>query len=191
MGSTGCHREPGMSDRAFFEQEFPETLIKYGRVLDSATAGGAFYAVVANGPEASSYPNETWMLVVKINRYRGYENFVYKEMDESMGPYENDCPAKLLDLLEQRTPEPPNEYAAEWRKRCRKNANKAAKARKFATRGTVVYFPKPIEFSDGASFDRLVFQERSTFRAPDGYGRYRVTNWRKSEWSFTPYTEEA
>src|SRR3546814_11745666 len=43
--------------------------------------------------------------------------FGYKVMEESLGPCEADCPARILDLL---TP-PDKEYAREWRTRCRAN----------------------------------------------------------------------
>src|SRR3546814_19605923 len=49
--------------------------------------------------------------------------FGYKDMDETMGPCEADCPARILDLL---TPTD-KEYAREWRARC--CANLARRAR--------------------------------------------------------------
>ena len=55
----------------------------------------------------------------------------------------------------------------------------------------VVHFPRSINFAYGSSHDRLVFVERSTFRAPDGYGRHQVPGWRHGEWSLTPYPEAA
>jgi hypothetical protein len=41
--------------------------------------------------------------------------FGYKDMDESMGPCEAECPAAILDLLTPTT----NEHALAWRERCR------------------------------------------------------------------------
>ncbi len=37
--------------------------------------------------------------------------FGYKDMSESMGPWEDGCPAKILDLLTPTT----SEYALDWR----------------------------------------------------------------------------
>ena len=49
----------------------------------------------------------------------------YKDMEESMGPYECDCPALILDLL---TPTD-RDYALHWRARCSENiAARGAKA---------------------------------------------------------------
>ena len=48
---------------------------------------------------------------------KDYFNFSYKDMDETCGPFECDCPASILNLL---TPTD-NEYAKEWRRRCREN----------------------------------------------------------------------
>ena len=43
-----------------------------------------------------------------------YHNFGYKDMDETMGPVESNCPMRLLKLL---TPTD-NKWANEWRERC-------------------------------------------------------------------------
>lgn len=51
---------------------------------------------------------------------KDYYNFAYKDMDETMGPYEDKCPKAILDLL---TPTE-YEYAKEWRKRCYENLEK-------------------------------------------------------------------
>lgn len=45
-----------------------------------------------------------------------YFNFAYKDMHETMGPFQYDCPQKILDLL---TPTD-NEFANKWREECRK-----------------------------------------------------------------------
>lgn len=45
---------------------------------------------------------------------KDYYNFSYKDMDETCGPFECDCPASILNLL---TPTD-NEYAKEWRRKC-------------------------------------------------------------------------
>lgn len=45
--------------------------------------------------------------------------FYYKDMTESMGPYQSNCPESILSLLSPTV----NEYALDWRKRCH-NYNK-------------------------------------------------------------------
>ena len=54
--------------------------------------------------------------LVRYNpRDRGGYVFGYKDMDETMGPCEAECPPAILDLL---TPTK-NAYALAWRERCR------------------------------------------------------------------------
>jgi len=102
---------------------------------------------------------------------RGYYNFCYKDMDESMGPYMYDCPERILDLL---TPTE-YEYAIEWRKKCReyhavrKAANK--KLTKFNVGDTVV-FKHPIRFQSGHTFNSLQVISTKPLKFTDG-----GTNW--------------
>lgn len=43
-----------------------------------------------------------------------YDNFSYKDMEESMGPYQYDCPMSILNLLDDTD----DDYALEWREKC-------------------------------------------------------------------------
>lgn len=55
-------------------------------------------------------------LVVAISFYRGDDQtFCYKDMSEDMGPYQAECPERILHLL---TPTD-QKYAVEWRANCR------------------------------------------------------------------------
>lgn len=68
-------------------------------------------------------------------------DFGYKDMDESMGPVECDCPERILKLL---TAEPTG-YAAEWREKCWANV----RLRQAIKTGKTITLPEPILFSDG------------------------------------------
>lgn len=57
---------------------------------------------------------------------REYYNFGYKDMDESMGPCERECPVSILNLLSARD----DKWAIEWRAACRENAAKKSAAKK-------------------------------------------------------------
>lgn len=46
--------------------------------------------------------------------YKG--DWGYKDMDETMGPNQSNCPKGILDLLSPTT----SQYALEWRERCRR-----------------------------------------------------------------------
>lgn len=186
MGWTAVHREAGMSDRAFYELELAPSLATNGRILACATVGGVFYAVVENRLAAPYRPGARWMLVVFQRRRMGPYNFAYKEMTESDGPGAHRCPRRLLELLEEQAPEPPNDWAAEWRRACWANVHKVERAAKFVTRGTIVYFREPLSFGHGQEvLSEFTFEERSTFR--HGGRRYRIPNWRTDEWSLTPF----
>jgi len=181
MGWTGLHRQPGLSDREFFEREFPIALGEHGQIVACATRPGmdgnrVFYAAVRNNPDAPHAPGQTWALVVLTHRSGGYHNFAYKEMGETMGPAEDDAPAAVLDAL---TPTD-NQWANEWRGRCRANLARRA-ARPTVKRGDVVGFAQPLAFANGETLSELVFVERTTFTKPDSAVRYRVPRWRERE----------
>jgi hypothetical protein len=76
--------------------------------IDAQKVGDTIYAAVTHPKVTGAFA-----LVVLIDRRGG--QFGYKDMDEAMGPYESECPARILNEL---TAEP-NEYAAAWRQRCR------------------------------------------------------------------------
>lgn len=76
--------------------------------------------------------------------------FAYKDMDEMAGPYEAECPARILDLL---TPTE-NALALAWRERCRATAaRRAAKPR--LCHGWTLVFEEPIGFTDGSVHARM------------------------------------
>lgn len=105
-------------------------------VLKSSMVGSTYYAAVkplkkSNGKdENGNYiyvdmpENEQFVFAVVFltsTNQKDYYNFSYKDMCESMGPYECDCPKSILDLLSPTD----NENANEWRKVCYENyANK-------------------------------------------------------------------
>lgn len=51
--------------------------------------------------------------LLNFNRHE-YENFGYKEIEEDCGPYQFECPKRILKLLT----EPVTPVAKEWRERC-------------------------------------------------------------------------
>jgi hypothetical protein len=95
MGWTFTHRDNGMTTREFFERE----LAGGCKILASGMAGSTFYAAVQNPEDATFEPGKVWALVILTQRARGYYNFGYKDMDETMGPNEAQCPQRVLDLL--------------------------------------------------------------------------------------------
>ena len=167
MGWTYTHKDKGVSSEAFFRHEFPNL-----EFLDCATVGRVFYAAVRN----PSKPDEVWALVCLVNYCRDWHNFGYKDMCESMGPYEAKCPLKVLGLL---TPTD-SESANDWRARCREHAERTCKAP--VAPGTVVAFAEPIKFTDGYegdTFEAVRYKKRGlVFKAPTGR-LYRVTRYKE------------
>jgi len=94
------------------------------KLLDKSVVGGAVYALIGKG-------EEKFIAIFLIKGYRddafGPAQWGYKDMDETCGPNEDNCPERLLAQSTVM-----DGYAPEWRARCR--AKRAAKngGRKFA-----------------------------------------------------------
>ena len=163
MGWVFQHRRTGTSNQDWFQQHFGEG----HQILDMATVKGTVYGAV-------KLPDGRVEAVVILTRWvRGDQhNFGYKDMDESMGPCEDECPARILDRLSDPAP---NDYAVEWRAKCRARLEQRA-ARPVVRRGDTVWFLKPLKFESGDELDTFVFEQRNSFRA--SYGRYRISGWR-------------
>ena len=87
-------------------------------VLKSVMVGSVYYAAVQKTKFATAEEPETskvfaGICLTSVNN-KDYDNFSYKDMDESCGPCYCDCPASILNLLT--TTE--SKFAIEWRKEC-------------------------------------------------------------------------
>jgi hypothetical protein len=140
MGWTSYHADHyknGKIDRkAECDAYFMEGLNRgYFNVLKSAMVGSTYYAAVQSTQRRSGKDeNGVWIYEMTPESERttfgvvfltstdakDYFNFSYKDMDESMGPGQCDCPKGILDLLSPTD----NEYANEWRKACYENIAK-------------------------------------------------------------------
>jgi len=114
MGSTSMHREPGTSDREFWQGQ----LASRYRIIECATVGGSFGGTFYAAVETTTGPGagEVWALVC-LTRWvpRDFFNYTYKEMTEQDGPTEASCPARVLDLL---TPLPECSHDETWCRLC-------------------------------------------------------------------------
>lgn len=82
--------------------------------------GAVVYAI--GWSDAPDRPRQYFGLVCLTSRHRSEyfgRAFSYKDMTEDMGPNYYDAPAKMLDMLDRLAPNPPGQYAANWRKACR------------------------------------------------------------------------
>ncbi|MGJ0454321.1 MAG: DUF6927 domain-containing protein [Methylocystis sp.] len=180
MQSLKGHAGPRQYLDAQFTFERPDATSK---VLRSALVGSNVYYAAVEQLRVASGEREVWAAICLV-RYnpRDREGYIfgYKNAEESMGPYECECPKSILDLLTP-TDRP---YAQQWRARCRAAAaaRRARAAKPKPRAGQVIVFDEPLAFSDGRSFDRLevVANPRShgavLFRAPGSGGLYRIAN---------------
>jgi Domain of unknown function (DUF6927) len=130
------------------------------RVVDTARYGTVIYAAVRSEDGA-----EVFGLVLLAERSGGV--LYTKAISEDMGPAEDCCPERILDLLS----EPSDEWAREWRQRCRARIERGR-----PSRGQAVVFKEPLSFVDGAEHRVLTFVAGSRFRSRDGV-LYHVPSW--------------
>ncbi len=164
MGWLMYHREAGETDREHFAAKFGEGY----EILDSATKDSVFYAALKT-PEG---PVTAFVALISRSPGGGH-NFGYKDMDESMGPHEASCPARILDLLspveDLGLGESGSKWAAEWRARCRANADREA-ARAKVRKGDTVKLTRGFAFTNGETEDTftLIDGRRNRWRTPGG-----------------------
>lgn len=130
------------------------------RVIDTARYGTVIYAAVR-----SADGKQVFGLVLLAERSGGI--LYTKPISEDMGPAEDCCPERILDLLT----EPGNEHAREWRSRCRARIERGR-----PTPGQTVAFAEPLKFVDGTEHRVLTFVGGSRFKSHDG-ARYHVPSW--------------
>lgn len=124
---------------------------------------------------------EVWAAVYLLkyvrNPFDGM-NFGYKDLTESCGPVQADCPEYILDMLTDTD----NENAIEWRARCRANAKK-----KVPPFGAKVRFAAPIQFRDGTEQTEFTVmrmgKRRKVLRGANGLF-YRISRrlWKDRDW---------
>ena len=169
--------------KAYLDDQFTYTSeTNTSRVIASALCNmTVYYAAI----ERVSHETEERMVfaVVCLVRYNrnakdGYI-FAYKDMDETMGPCESQCPPTILDLLT------PTEYpyALAWRGRCRAHAQR--KARPQPRAGDVVLFAEDLHFGDGFHGRRFRAEKLRSLlilRSLDNGRLYRKPNLAKFDW---------
>ncbi len=178
--------------KAYLDDQFT-----YSRDVERGTAGlkvlasscpqnRTYYAaaqVITNG-----VGGEVFAIICKVlwnPHSKTGEQFGYKDMSESMGPYEDNCPQNILDLL---TPTQ-SEYALDWRRRCAENLKR--RARKIED-GDRIKLSAALTFTDGHVGDEFIVQKRGrklSFRDPEGHCRYRISRFMDLAWDVVPRTK--
>lgn len=184
MGWTSYHathyKKNGTIDRkAECDAYFTEGLnTGFYRVVKSVLVGSVYYAAIeplkrygqknADGErpieDIPVKERKIWAFVflTSVNR-KDYFNFAYKDMDETMGPCEDACPASILDLLSPTD----SEWATAWRNRCRANieSKKLPTALKNLPVGAIIRFVS----HDGKQIEALKHRPAYQFKRPFWY----------------------
>ena len=150
MGWTGGQLQGPFTARAAIEFELGADFA--ARVIDTVRYGTVIYAAVRSPDETAVFG-----LVLLAERQGGI--LYTKPISEDMGPAEDRCPARILDLL---TP-PSNDWAGEWRERCR-----ARLAKPRPRKGQTVVFAKALTFTNGQSHSTFTYKGGSRFRTGNG-----------------------
>jgi hypothetical protein len=150
MGWTGGELQGPFTCRAAIEFDLGAEFA--ARVIDTVRYGTVIYAAVRSRDE-----KEVFGLVLLAERRDGI--LYTKPISEDMGPAEDRCPARILDLLT----EPSNDWARQWRERCR-----ARLAKPRPRKGQTVGFAKPLTFTNGQTHSSFTYQGGSRFRAETG-----------------------
>lgn len=165
MGWTGGALQGPFTARAAIEFEFGAEFLT--RVIDTARYGTVIYAAVRARDE-----QQIFGLVLLAERQGGV--LYTKPISEDMGPAEDHCPARILDLLT----EPSNDWARQWRERCR-----AHLAKPRPRDGQTVTFSEPITFTNGQTHSTFTYQGGSRFHTNGCL--YRITRWRDLDFTVT------
>ena len=183
MGWTSYHVEPiwkkgkSVIDRKaacdeLFNCEASGGVGKY-EVLKSAMVGSTYYAAVKRTVFATATEPEKTIVFAAVCLTRvdskDHFNFSYKDMDETCGPCEYDCPASILKLL---TPTD-SDWAKEWREKCWNNIEekKFISALNSLPIGTVIRFKAPYEASMYKEGDEVILTKKTR---SDGKSSYWV-----------------
>lgn len=129
---------------------FDRPLVKVRVVRSALVAMRTYYAAVERINEAGERRVSAIIALIRYNP-RDKEGYIfgYKDMDESVLPYEAQCPTAILDLLS------PTEdaRALQWRGRCRDYANRTRRPK--PRPGDTLVFKEPVRFQDGSEHHKL------------------------------------
>jgi uncharacterized protein DUF6927 len=147
------------------------------QTLDGARIGNTVYLAIRSTDKKTAR-SFVFAAVILISNTKKH-GFGYKDMTESMGPCQCDCPQRIMRLLSPVADIPHPGYTADWRARvaARHQERRQQQRRQRSLRvGSLVTLPNPVRFSDGiaASQFRVAYFRRRTpiFVAVDLYGFY-------------------
>ena len=162
----------GIDRRAECDAYFMEGLNRgHYEVLKSVMVGTVYYAAVKKLKKYTGHDeNGNWLysdlppeeqkvfgaVFITSTSKKDYYNFGYKDMDETMGPGDCDCPKSIISLLS----ETDNEYALHWRQRCLAKRHTKSKLNSLPI-GAVIEFTR-----DGKVFRLTKHEPAYQFKTP-------------------------
>ena len=174
MGWTSVHMSKGENKKDFIEHQlFGYVDSKRFSILQHSMKGNVSYMAVRNNESEEVFAMVT---LISIDN-SSYNNFSYKEMDETCGPCYYDASASLLNKLTPTT----SEYALKWREECW-NVINGKKTTPKVEDGTTIRFIKPLKFNNGEVLDTFTvrkYGKKTRFKS--GYGLYDISKWRERE----------
>jgi hypothetical protein len=170
MGWTSGHFEGTFTARAAIAFDFGEAFTS--RIVDAARYGNVIYAAIR-----SLDGQAVFGLVLLTERRDGL--LYTKSITEDMGPAEDGCPERILNLLT----EPSNDNSRDWRERCW-----ARLSRPRPRKGQAVVFAERLRFENGEEHQVLVFQGGSRFRSLEGT-LFHVSSWEELDYSIHPESD--
>ncbi len=153
-------------------------------ILRSATKGSVYYAAC----ERLSGDERTVFALVQPYSFYGRDfdrELVVKDQDESMGPYDVQCPNNILDLLT----EPINDNAREWRENCRIYNEKREVTVEV---GDTLVFEHPLNFTGYGKVSRFLVHRWDRKKRFLALAEARPFNCMLDRWTLAnvPYTVE-
>lgn len=141
MGWTTTNKDKTISAKEYIEKRLLVwTSEQYThRILDGGVVKFHTYYGAVEKVEKATGEREVFAVVILLSYHqKQYHNFGYKDMCESMGPVQAECPERILKLL---TPTD-NENANEWRQRCWNRINDKKNRPKIVKNNVLIYGDK-------------------------------------------------
>lgn len=151
------------------------------KVLKSAMVGSVYYAAIEVKRKGQD-PYVSAAVFLTCGKSHDGTVWGYKDMDETMGPCEDKCPASILALL---TPTDDKD-SIEWRARCRENIRIKAEERKNGPKE--IYAPAGVKiWTEGRSWliTSDYYQKTTYYRAC----RFTKAKWHKPEYAMSAFLE--
>lgn len=154
-------------------------------VASSCLRNKVWYAAATPSTDGIDEPTVAIVCLVSWNpRAKDGYVFAYKDLDETMGPHEAECPERILALLGDTD----NPSALNWRRRCLDRL--ATRASRPLEHGMHIRLPHAIKFTDGHEGTDFIVHKRgrriALAKPESGYPAYRISGLRDMAWTIVP-----